>query len=213
MISTTGRVYKMSDNYNDKNKNLELDHEYDGIKEYDHPLPKWWLITFYLTVIFGIGYFSYYILGKGPTLRDEFSRDLKVHQAVKDKYMEKLQEFDMNQFEKIYADSAAIQYGESLFTANCQSCHAQGGQGDIGPNLTDKFWMFSMGNPETTYPFILSGSSNGMPSWSDKLDKDDIYSVLAYVFHQQGKTYSKAKAEEGNEYPPWKPGMRMENSQ
>lgn len=203
----------MSDNHDNENKKLEMDHEYDGIKEYNHPLPRWWVITFYTTVIFGIGYFFYYSSGRGPTLRQEFHRDLTVHQGVRDKYMEKLAVLDMDHFEKIYADPAATEYGESLFVGNCQSCHAQGGKGDIGPNLTDTSWMFSMGNPETIYPFLLSGSTNGMPSWSDKLEKDDIYSVMAYVLHQQGTVHEKAKPPEGNEFPPWKPGMRMEVSQ
>jgi cytochrome c oxidase cbb3-type subunit 3 len=203
----------MSDKQNDDKKNLELDHEYDGIKEYDHPLPKWWLITFYATVVFGLGYFFYYSMGKGPTLRDEFTKDMTAHQIVKDKYMSKLQEFDIDYFEKKYADPGAVSYGESLFIANCQSCHAQGGQGDIGPNLTDKYWMFSVGTPETIYPFILSGNLNGMPSWADKLEKDDVYAVLAYVLHQQGKVGNKPKAEQGSEYPPWTPGTRTEKTE
>jgi cytochrome c oxidase cbb3-type subunit 3 len=203
----------MSDKDNNNEKHLELDHEYDGIKEYNHPLPRWWLITFYGAIIFGIGYFIYYVVGSGPTLRDEFTQEIKVHQAARDAYMTKISEFDVAQFEKIYTNPDVIHYGESLFAANCQSCHAEGGKGDIGPNLTDSYWLFSMGNPQTIYPFLLTGSPNGMPSWSDKLEKDDIYAVMAYVLNQQGKTYDKAKMEEGNKFPSWKPGMKMEDYQ
>ncbi|NCN26532.1 c-type cytochrome [bacterium] len=200
--------------HDDKNKEneLELDHEYDGIKELDNPLPRWWLISFYGAIIFGICYFFYYVVGGAPTLRDEYNKEQEVHHAVRAEYLAKLGAFDVEHFEKIYTNESVIQYGESLYVANCMSCHADGGKGDIGPNLTDRFWLFSFGNPETVYPFILSGNPNGgMPSWSDKIEKEDIYAILAYVLNQQGKTYENAKQEEGNEFPPWKPGMRTED--
>lgn len=197
----------MSDN--DNNKDLELDHEYDGIKEYDHPLPKWWLLTFYGAIIFGVIYFSYYVIGSGPTLRDEFSKKLEAHQTIQDTYLEKMREFDVDKFVSAYNDESVVLYGESLFTANCVGCHAQGGKGDIGPNLTDDYWLFSLGTPETIYPFILSGSQGGgMPSWSDKMEKEEIYAVLAYVLHQQGKEYEGEKEPQGNQFPAWYPGMK-----
>jgi cytochrome c oxidase cbb3-type subunit 3 len=201
----------------DKDKNneevKELEHEYDGITEYDHPLPRWWLATFWAGIIFAIAYFAYYQLGSGPSIRDEFQQQMTAHQLTRDAYLAKMNEFDVEHFEKIYKTSDVLEFGESLFVANCQSCHGEGAKGDIGPNLTDRFWLFSMGNPQTVYPFILSGNpNNGMPSWSDKLDKEEIYAILAYIMNQQGTQHQNAKAEEGNEFKVWKPGMKMEDS-
>jgi len=195
----------MSDN---KNNDNEMDHEYDGIKECDNPLPRWWLITFYGAILFGLGYFFYYQIGNGPTLAEEFKENQVAHSKVRDNYLEKLKEFDLAGFEELYKNPATIQYGESIFVTNCQACHAEGGKGDIGPNLVDDYWLFSLGTPESIYPFLLSGSQGtGMPSWSDKMEKDELLAVLAYVLSQQGKTYEGAKEAEGNQWSAWYPGM------
>ena len=194
----------MSDNKN----NNEMDHEYDGIKECDNPLPNWWLITFYGAILFGIGYFFYYQMGNGPTLAEEFKESQGAHSKVRENYLEKLKEFDLAKFEELYKNPATIQYGESIFATNCQACHAEGGKGDIGPNLIDDYWLFSLGTPESIYPFLLAGSQGtGMPSWSDKMEKDELLAVLAYVLSQQGKTYEGAKESEGNQWSAWYPGM------
>jgi cytochrome c oxidase cbb3-type subunit 3 len=191
---------------NQNNKDpLELDHEYDGIKELDHPLPRWWLITFWGGIVFAVIYYIYYSVMQLGSLQQEYEKELVAHRTIREKYMEKLSVFNNDKFMSYVKSEDMISVGKEIYNANCLSCHAKDGAGDIGPNLTDKFWMFAEGTPETVYPFIISGNpTGGMPSWGDKLEENDIYAILSYVMSLQGKTHAKAKEEQGDEYPLWK---------
>ncbi len=175
-----------------------LDHNYDGIQELDNPLPTWWLMTFYGAIVIGVGYFAYYQIFGGPTLRDEYHQSLQHHKVVKDAYLEELTEFNPEKFDEILTQPEMVAYGKNVFQANCVSCHASEGAGDIGPNLTDKYWLFANGNADTIYPFLITGSpAAGMPAWGEFLEEDELYSVLAYIMSIQGKEHLKAKAPQG----------------
>lgn len=162
-------------------KHLLLDHAYDGIQELDHPLPSWWQATFYGGIIFAVIYFVYYQFMGGPTLRDEFKAHYSVVAAQQAEY--KKQQGIFNQ--EVYAfhnTEEGIAKGLQIFQDNCVACHLDNGIGDIGPNLTDEYWLNSRGTPETNYPVIFDGViENGMPNWAEVLSVEEIYQVLAYV--------------------------------
>ncbi len=189
---------------------LLLNHDYDGIQEFDYPLPGWWLATFYGGIIFGIGYFIYYQIMSGPTLRDEYKDALVKQKSLEDSYREKLSNFDQEKFNGMFASDEMKSYGHEIYQANCMSCHNEGGLGDIGPNLVDKYWLYADGSPELVYGFILEGNpEGGMPSWVDKLEEEDLYAVVAYIVSKQGRTGGKAP--QGEEFPIWTPdALEME---
>lgn len=187
---------------NKENDEKLLDHNYDGIQELDNPLPRWWLITFYGAIIFGIAYFAYYQLGNGPTLKDEYHKNLTYHQKIKTHYLEELSQFDEEKYNSISQIEEMKNFGKTLFQNNCQACHGAQAGGDIGPNLTDDYWLFSEGTPETIYPFIITGSpAAGMPAWGEYLQEDELYSIITYLMSIRGIKQDHPKAPEGEFYP------------
>jgi cytochrome c oxidase cbb3-type subunit 3 len=185
-------------------KDLELDHEYDGIKELDNPLPMWWLMTFYGTVIFSAIYYVYYELMDGPGITKVYSMDEEKHRKLQEKYFEHLAEFNPDTYASNASVPEMVEFGKGIYEQNCRGCHNYNGAGDIGPNLSDEYWLYAeQGQPQNIYEFILEGNpGGGMPSWRDKLTEDKLYAVVAYVESIYGYQHKiKAKAPQGEQQP------------
>ena len=177
-------------------KHLLLDHSYDNIQELNHPLPSWWNATWGISIVFAVGYFAYYQFLGGPTLRDEFNEDYKLVAAKQLQYKLKESAFSPEYYAKVLADDG-VKKGHEVYEINCLPCHAAGGIGDVGPNLTDDHWLLAQGTPETIYPVVFNGSeANGMPIWSEMITKDEIYQAVAYVMTFHNK-FAKGKDPEG----------------
>lgn len=176
-----------------------LDHSYDGIQELDNPLPRWWLATFYGTIIFSALYFFYYHLGSGDSHLAELQKEMsRIEQArilnkpSGSKDLEKLSAY-MQSAEKIAS-------GKVVYTARCAACHATDGGGSIGPNLTDNFWIHGKGAPGDVLAVIASGvADKGMPPWSGALTPEELYTVAAFTLSLHGKTPATPKAPQGTE--------------
>lgn len=165
----------------DDEKHLLLDHSYDGIHELDHNLPSWWQFTFWGGIVFAVLYFIFYQIMGGPTLRDEFKKEWAKVSAIQEEMKKKSGGFDKAFYDKIVAEDG-VKKGEEVFVTNCVACHKEQGIGDIGPNLTDKYWLNSKGTPETNYPVVFNGvPENGMPTWAGVISTEEIYQVVAYV--------------------------------
>lgn len=187
----------------DEEKSLLLDHDYDGIQELDHPLPMWWKWTFYLCIVFAVGYFTYYIVLDGPDLKQAYTNDAQGLKEIRKKYLQTLINFKNDEYQKIFHSKDLISYGREVFEVNCQSCHNKNAAGDIGPNLTDEYWLYAEGTPDTIFPFIITGMpAAGMPAWGEYLSEDQIYSLTAYIMSIQGSNPKNAKEAEGDHYPP-----------
>ncbi|NOT79790.1 MAG: c-type cytochrome [Bacteriovoracaceae bacterium] len=178
-------------------KHLLLDHNYDGLQELNHPLPFWWQFTFYGGIIFGAIYLAYYTIGGGPSLRQEFNKDYAFIAAKVEDFKKRESQFDPAVF-ATYNTPEGIDKGRTVFEVNCIACHLEKGTGDIGPNLTDNFWINSKGSPETNYPVIFNGVvEKGMPIWSEVLSKEEIYQVVAYVQTLHNTFAPNGKAPQG----------------
>jgi cytochrome c oxidase cbb3-type subunit III len=178
-------------------KHLLLDHDYDGIQELNHPLPNWWNVIFYVCVAFGFGYFIYYQLMKGPTLRDEFKSDYAKVVAAQEEFKKLNSAFKEDKYLAV-ANAEGIAKGSEVFVNNCLPCHAEGGKGDIGPNLTDAHWLVAKGTPETIYNVVFNGSeANGMPPWNEVLSSEEIYFAVAYVMSLKNTNVKGGKEPQG----------------
>jgi cytochrome c oxidase cbb3-type subunit 3 len=178
-------------------KHLLLDHDYDGIQELNHPLPNWWNVIFYFSVFFGFGYFIYYQIMSGPTLRDEFKNDYAKVVAAQDEFKKLNSAFKEEKYLAI-ANVEGIKKGAEVFVNNCLPCHAEGGKGDIGPNLTDAHWLVAQGTPETIYNVVFNGSeANGMPPWNEVLSSEEIYHSVAYVMSLKNTNVKGGKEPQG----------------
>lgn len=174
------------------------DHEYDGIKEYDNPLPMWWLWTFYGTIIFAFIYWIHYTFGGGLTLTQELEvamKDIKAHQVASVPAATE-SEADLAAIGK---DAQMLEIGKQAYVGKCAACHGAELQGQIGPNLTDKYWIHGKGTHVDTIKVIREGvADKGMPPWTGILKDDELKAVTAYILSKVGSNPANAKAPQGN---------------
>lgn len=170
-------------------------HSYDGIEEYDNPLPTWWLITFFLTIQFSFLYWIHYEFGRAPTQVEELRLDLArlkeqrhQHPAPTDKEEE---------LAALLKDPSALTNGKAVFTAKCSACHGAELQGSVGPNLVDEFWIH--GNKLSEIALIVRTGvlDKGMPAWQEMLSNDEIRNVVAFIASSQGNHPANPKPPQG----------------
>ncbi|MDD9939456.1 MAG: c-type cytochrome [Myxococcales bacterium] len=168
-------------------------HEYDGIEEADNALPKWWLGIFYGTMAFGIAYwFVYHEYAWAPTQND-------VHAAHVAKLMEERAKPATDALTDLAGDTAAVTAGAETFKVNCVACHGTQGEGTIGPNLTDRFWIHG-GGAASIHSLIRDGvAAKGMPSWGAILGPKKVREVTAFVLSLRNSNV-EGKEPQGNEY-------------
>ncbi len=170
-------------------------HSYDGIEEYDNPLPSWWFMLFVGTVVFALGYLALYPgLGnwKGllPGYEDGWTQ-VKEWQREMDKADEQYgplyAKYAAMPVEDVAKDPQALKMGGRLFASNCSVCHGSDAKGAYGfPNLTDDDWLWG-GEPETIKTTILHGRQAAMPAWKDVIGEEGIRNVAGYVRSLSGR--------------------------
>lgn len=168
---------------NEKEANLLLDHNYDGIQEFDYPLPSWWTWTFVLGIVFAIFYIYYLQVANGPTIKDGFNKDMIAINKIRAEQALLTGNFDLGKYQTWKAGADFKKQGLEVFEENCLSCHEEKGKGDIGPNLTDKYWIhLKTITPATVYGMINRGmEDNGMPAWGETISKEEMYAATSYV--------------------------------
>lgn len=181
----------------DGEKEILIDHAYDGIQELNNPLPSWWSATFWGGIIFAFFYTVYFMLG-APTLRDEFAKEHVINLSLQDEFNKKNGMFDEVKFQAIFKDDGVAK-GKLVYETNCAACHKEDGIGDIGPNLTDEYWLWAKGTAATIYPVVFNGvPDNGMPTWSGTLTSDEMYQVVSYVQSLHNTNRAGGKAPQGD---------------
>jgi cytochrome c oxidase cbb3-type subunit 3 len=175
-----------------EDNNKILDHDYDGIKEMDNPLPNWWLTTFFGTIIFAFLYYIHYTFGGGLTLQEE----LKIAMSELPKSIDRVLTED--QLKDLMEKPGAVQSGKAVFAARCAACHGAEGQGGIGPNLADEYWIHGKGTRVDIVGLVQKGvPDKGMPTWSSMISENEIYQVSGYVFSLKGTHPANPKAPQG----------------
>lgn len=184
----------------DREEEIILDHNYDGIRELDNSLPPWWLYMFYATILFGAIYLiRYHVLG-GDDQATEYLKEV----AAAERELEKLKGtestliIDENTVKEL-TDEASLNRGKAIFNLNCASCHIKDGGGGIGPNLTDKYWILG-GGIKNVFNTISNGgrSGKGMVAWKKTLKSTDIEKVASYILSLEGTTPANPKKQEGD---------------
>lgn len=181
-------------------KEKVLDHNYDGIQEFDNPLPGWWLTTFYGAIAFAFLYVGYYHFGPGPTPEAQLAQDLAEFRAQDENARGKEPPPSEEQLAAIFKDPARREAGKGIFLEKCSACHGPDGGGLIGPNLTDNYWIHGKGTLVDISGVVSEGVlEKGMPSWKVLLKKEDIQSVVAYVKSLRGTHPANPKPPQGEE--------------
>jgi cytochrome c oxidase cbb3-type subunit III len=185
----------------DDEKALLLNHNYDGIHELNHPLPMWWVVVFVGTVIFSIPYYFYYTHMNGPSLKDELNAEMKVINERQAAFAAKKGTFNMDEYNAIIADETHTKGAAKLYRRKCQSCHGAEGEGGIGPNLADMFWINGDGSIPEVYKIIDQGvTDKGMPAWGAELGKENVMALVDYIRKFQGTNPANAKGPQGEKY-------------
>jgi len=194
-------------------------HEWDGITELNKPLPKWWLWTFYATIVWAIGYWllmpawplvSSYSKGLlGYSQRERLAEQVAEAKVAKSDYRDKIAALDLaainNDPELL---SFALAGGEAAFGDNCAPCHGRGAQGAFGyPNLRDDSWLWGDGTLAAIHKTILHGirsgdpdtQTNQMPAFgrTGVLNEPQIADVAEFTLSLSGKADDKAADERG----------------
>ena len=177
-----------------------LEHEYDGIREYDNPMPRWWLLTFAGTVIFSVVYlFNVGPVGNGKGRVADYEAEMAAAAALMPPTPAGV---DPAQLLALAKDEEVTEEGQEVYASYCASCHGPNGGGLIGPNLADNVWIHG-GAPEAVYKTIAEGVlAKGMPPWEKSLKPDQLTNVTAYVLSLAGTSPTNPKAPEGEPYTP-----------
>jgi cytochrome c oxidase cbb3-type subunit III len=182
--------------------NTLTDHAYDGIQEYDNPLPAWWSYLFVATIVFSLGYALYYHVGVPErTLLASYEAETAALMRIQ---FEKIGELDGDEatLVKYSYDQDWSKVGAGVFKTNCMSCHGRNGEGNVGPNLTDEFYKY-IRKPEDIYTVIVKGAGNGaMPAWANRLSKNEMVLVSSYVMSLRGKNL-EGKGPDGQPIAAW----------
>lgn len=173
-------------------------HEYDGIRELDNKLPKWWLGLFYVTIIISVVYFlRYHVLHSAPLQDEEYA--IEMAEADEKYESDKTIELDASTV-TVLTDAASLEAGKAIYDKNCAVCHLSKGEGLVGPNLTDEYWIHG-GSIGDIYNIIVVGNpSKGMISWKDQLTPTEIQQVSSYIYNLEGTDPPNQKAPEGEIY-------------
>ena len=210
-----------------------VDHDFDGIKEENNSMPRWWVYLFYISVIFSVAYFVYYhILGIGYLQEDEYRRQLDANYVrtapADNRFLGLLPEYrsplyrpggDITPRMVILArpkqaavimtrdndtvtyaavtDAALIADGEQTFRTVCATCHGKLGEGLVGPNLTDDYWIHGGNFSDIVRTIRYGYTAKGMPTWLGTLKPDQIINVASFVRTLRGTNPPNARPPQG----------------
>lgn len=177
-------------------------HTYDGIREYDNPMPGWWVGLFWAGVLWAPVYMlGVHVFDWIDDYGDDFAEAGQELEEVRTLYAATGPAFktDPGALREYAGDAQMAAAGEATFVAVCAACHGTQGEGVIGPNLTDDYWIHEAG-PEGIWTAINEGfPTQGMPPWEDQLSLEERAQVMAYVVALQGTDPPNAKGPEGEQ--------------
>ena len=190
-------------NVSDATTDLLRDHTYDGIQEYDNPMPAWWTWLFVATGVFSVIYvLGIHVFDFVPTYEDDLAKGQAELEEIRAEYAatNPSVDFDEATIATLIDDPEQISAGAAQYATYCAVCHGDAGQGLIGPNLTDSYWIHGNTN-EDLFDVITEGVvEKGMAAWSGVLTPDQRAQVVAFIRSLEGTNPPGAKDPQGDLY-------------
>jgi cytochrome c oxidase cbb3-type subunit 3 len=175
-----------------------LEHSYDGIQEYDNPLPRWWLAIFWATIFFAPLYILYFHFGGGMLGTERYDQEMIAFYDKQAEQLLALGEISEGTLTGLMDDASMMNGGKKIFQSKCATCHGLFGEGGIGPNLTDEFWLHG-GQLMDIYKTVREGvPSKGMLAWERQLRPAELMAVTSFVGTLLGTDPPNAKQPQGD---------------
>ena len=176
-----------------------FEHAYDGIEEYDNPMPRWWVLIFWATIVYSVVYFANVVpgIGEGEGRLAQYETDVARADKQYARFRTSSGPPTAEALAAIARDPARMEQARKAFEANCAACHKPDGGGLIGPNLTDEYWIHG-GTPDRVWTTIHDGVlDKGMPAWGKALSAETVSLLAAHVMSLQDTHPEGAKAPQG----------------
>lgn len=181
----------------DKEDEILMEDDYDGIKELDNRIPPWFNYLFYATIIFGVYYlFNYEVFSSGKSQADEYNAEMQAA-SIQRAQLEAAGAFVTEENVTELTDQNDLESGKGIFKANCVPCHGPDAGGIVGPNLTDKYWIHGGGIKNVFKTIKYGVPAKGMLSWQTQLNPKQIQEVASYVLSLQGTKPANPKEPQG----------------
>jgi cytochrome c oxidase cbb3-type subunit 3 len=189
----------------EKEADVMLDHEYDGIRELDNSLPPWWKYGFYLTIVFGVIYMlHYHVIGSGKLQLEEYEDQLALAETEQQERLKEVAALVDENTVMIMDDEMALNEGKSIFIEKCAVCHGNLGEGGVGPNMTDEYWIHG-GSINDIFKVIKYGvPQKGMIAWQAQITPVDMQKLSSYIITLAGTNPPNSKEPQGELYVPEK---------
>jgi cytochrome c oxidase cbb3-type subunit III len=184
----------------EKEHEILLPDDYDGIKELDNQVPPWFNWLFYGSIIFAAFYLlNYHVLSNNKLQVDEYNDEVMIASLQRDALIKSgafVNETTVTQL----TDAGSLETGKEIYKANCVACHAPEGGGLVGPNLTDDFWIHGGGIKNIFKTIKYGVPAKGMITWQTQLNPKQMQSVASYVMSLHGTNPPNPKPPQGNRY-------------
>jgi cytochrome c oxidase cbb3-type subunit 3 len=183
----------------EEEKDIALDHEFDGITELDNPTPAWFMWLFYASIAIAVGYMlTYHVFSWGKLQEEEYAIEMEEAELAKKAFLAKSANLIDENTVKESADAAVLASGLVIYNANCVACHGDKAQGLVGPNLTDEYWLHG-GKINDIFKSIKYGiPEKGMIAWGKSLSPKQIAEVSNFIKSLKGSNPAGAKAPQGD---------------
>lgn len=184
---------------------IDLQHNYDGIRELDNKVPGWWRYAFYASILFGCVYlYRMFVAETLPTQFQELDQANYIAALQKEEYLKDAAN-NVDENTVTLLDASGIADGAILFNKNCLACHGDKGQGGVGPNLTDEYWLHQGGLKDIFHSIKYGWPEKGMKSWKDDFSPAQIAQLASFVKSMSGAKPAGGKEPQGTIYTDPKP--------
>lgn len=185
----------------EKETDIMLDHNYDGIRELDNDLPPWWKYGFYLTIVISVIYLiHYHVSNTGKLQRAEYEDQLAQAKIDAEEYRKKSSNLIDENNVTLLIDKESLASGKNIYMDNCSACHGREGQGGVGPNLTDDYWLHNGGIKDIFKTIKFGQPEKGMKAWQQDLSAKQIHEVSSYIKSLRGSNPANPKEAQGELY-------------